>query len=88
MCVCVFLSCHAGTLTRNSGDQGETLGAPLMCSPQTAEVMSGDVITQFKNANFGAGSVVVSGVGIEHARLVEYVEAHLGEVFVCMYVCM
>jgi processing peptidase subunit alpha len=59
--------------------QGETLGAPLMCSPQTAEVMTGDIISQFKSANFGAGKVVVSGTGIEHARLVEYVEANLGE---------
>ena len=28
--------------------QGETLGAPLMCSPHTAEAMTGDVIANFK----------------------------------------
>jgi len=59
--------------------QGETLGAPLMCSPQTAEEMTGDVITKFKAANFGAGRIVVSAVGVEHAAMVSYVEEHLGE---------
>lgn len=59
--------------------QGETLGAPLMCSPHTAEAMTGDVIANFKAANFSAGRLVVSGVGVEHAALVAYAEEHLGD---------
>ena len=59
--------------------QNETVGAPLMCSPHMAEVMTGDTIAKFKADNFGAGRIVVSGVGVEHAAMVEYVEANLGE---------
>ena len=58
--------------------QGEALGAPLMCSPHMAESMTGEVIAKFKADNFGASKIVVSAVGVEHARMVEYVEASLG----------
>ena len=59
--------------------QGETLGAPLMCNHHSAETMNGDVIAKFKAGNFSPSRLVVSAVGVEHARMVEYVEEHLGD---------
>ncbi|EKX48409.1 hypothetical protein GUITHDRAFT_106014 [Guillardia theta CCMP2712] len=59
--------------------QGQTLGAPMLCNPHAAEMMKGSVIEAFKQTTISPQRIIVSAVGVDHDRMVEYADKAFGE---------
>mmetsp|Transcript_12194 Transcript_12194/g.24062 ORF Transcript_12194/g.24062 Transcript_12194/m.24062 type:complete len:500 (+) Transcript_12194:34-1533(+) len=58
---------------------GRGLGAPLLCPSNVAHSMSGDTISTFLKDTVAPSRVIVSAVGVEHARLVDMASAAFGD---------
>jgi processing peptidase subunit alpha len=50
---------------------GSGLGGPLLCPPPVAQMISGQTIDQFIQETLAPSRIVVSAVGVEHAKLVD-----------------
>ncbi|WFD31190.1 mitochondrial processing peptidase [Malassezia sp. CBS 17886] len=58
--------------------RNNTLGNPLLCPIESLEVMSTDNLRAYADAWYRPERIVVAGVGMPHAQLVELAERHFG----------
>mmetsp|Transcript_36290 Transcript_36290/g.87739 ORF Transcript_36290/g.87739 Transcript_36290/m.87739 type:complete len:502 (-) Transcript_36290:44-1549(-) len=57
---------------------GRGLGAPLLCPAPTAQAMTGDTIAAYLQETMSPSRVIVSAVGVEHAKLVDMATSAFG----------
>ncbi len=57
---------------------GTGLGGALLCPPPIAQVMGGETIEAFLKETLAPSRIVVSAVGVEHARLVDLATSAFG----------
>ncbi|KAK0545629.1 hypothetical protein OC861_005196 [Tilletia horrida] len=58
--------------------EGNTLGFPLLCPPESLPVMTADNLRDFVNAWYTPDRIVVAGAGMAHQELVEAAQKRFG----------